>query len=106
MEYFYRRTDGNPRSDNVDTPEHDGITIDRRITMFITEVTEANSGECECLIRNITEDGHAITLAEVNFLISVSGNLVMLHKFMTKHAIIMYTPYGNKCDCLCENPPC
>ena len=90
LDYYYRRTDDNPLGDNVDRPEHDGITIDHRTTMFITEVTEANSGEYECLIRNITEGGDAITLAKVNFSISVSGNLVMLHEFVTKNVIIIH----------------
>ena len=78
LEYYYRRTDGNPLGNNVVTPVHDGPTIDARTTMFINEVTETHDGEYECLVRNITEDGNIIILSRVNFSISVSGKSVML----------------------------
>lgn len=79
LEYYYRRTDGNPLSDNVVTPVHDGTTIDAHTAMFINEVTEANEGEYECVVRNITGDGNIIILSRVNFSISVSGKSVVLY---------------------------
>ena len=72
LDYFYRRTDGNPLGDNVDRPEHDGTTIDDRTTLHITGVAVANDGEYECVVRNLTDDGGSVPLGRRAFTIVVT----------------------------------
>ena len=72
LEIFYHRTDRNPLGDNVDRPEHDGATIDRRTTFHINGVTVANGGEYECIVRYLTDDGGSVPLGRRNFTIVVT----------------------------------
>ena len=72
LEYFYRRTDGNPISSNVVTPTYVGPTIDRRTTMHINGVTEANDGEYECFVRDNVPGGDSIVLGRSTFTITVA----------------------------------
>ena len=69
LDIFYRRTDGNPLGDNIDRPAHNGSTIDRRTTLRINEITVANDGEYECVVRNLTGDGGSVPLGRRNFTI-------------------------------------
>ena len=73
LEYIYRRTDGYPIGSNVFGPEHNGSTIDRRTTMHINGITEANDGEYECIVRDVGLDGEpAVTLGSTTFTITVT----------------------------------
>ena len=72
LDIFYRRTDGNPLGDNVDRPEHDGASIDRRTTFRINGVTVANDGEYECIVRELTDDGGSVPLGRRAFTIVVT----------------------------------
>ena len=78
LDIFYRRTDGNPLGDNVDTPVNDGATIDRRTTLHINGVTVANSGDYECVVRNLIDEGGTVPLDRHNFTIIVTCKLVMI----------------------------
>ena len=75
LDYFYRRTDGNPLGDNVDRPAHDGASIDRRITFRINGVTVANGGDYECVVRGLTDNGGSVPLGRHNFTIVVTCKL-------------------------------
>ena len=77
MDIFFQRTDGNPLGDNADRPAHDGGTIDRRTTLRINGVTEANDGEYECVVRDITDDGDSILLGRHNFTIVVTCKSIL-----------------------------
>ena len=72
LEYFYVRTDGNPIGSNVVRPIHDGDTVDRRTTMHINEITAANDGEYECLVRDIVQGGDSIVIGRSRFTITVT----------------------------------
>ena len=72
LDIFYRRTDSNPLGDNADIPEHDGATIDRRTTLHINGITEANGGDYECVMRDLTDNGGTIPLGRRNFTIVVT----------------------------------
>ena len=72
LDIFYRRTDGNLLGDNVDRPENDGTTIDRQTTLHINGITEANGGDYECVVRDLTDDGGSIPLGTLNFTIVVT----------------------------------
>ena len=78
LEYFYRRTDGNSVGDNVDRPAHDGSTINRRTTLRINGVTEANDGEYECVVRDLSDNGDVIVLGRHAFMIVVTCKLIMI----------------------------
>ena len=71
LDIFYQRTDGNPLNDNTVRPAHDGTTIDRRTTLHISGITEANDGEYECVVRDLV-DGGIIVLGRRNFTIVVT----------------------------------
>ena len=72
LDIFYRRTDGNPLGDNTDRPEHDGGTIDRRTTLHINGITEANDGDYECIVRDLTGHGNTIVLGRRYFTIIIT----------------------------------
>ena len=78
LDYFYRRTDGNPLGDNVDRPEYNGSTINRHSTLRIIEIAEANGGEYECVVRNLTDDGGSVPLGRRNFTIVVTCKSVII----------------------------
>ena len=72
LDIFYRRINGNPLGDNVDTPAHDGTTIDRRTTLRINGVLVANDGEYECIVRELNDQGGTVPLGRRNFTIVVT----------------------------------
>ena len=80
LEYFYRRTDGNPIDSNVLRPVSDGDTVDRRTTMHINGITEANDGEYECLVRSVTAGGSSLVLGRHSFRITVTCESIMFTK--------------------------
>ena len=57
LDIFYQRTDGRVLGDNTDRPAHDGTTVDRRTTLHINGITEANDGEYECVVRDLVDGG-------------------------------------------------
>ena len=71
LDIFFQKTDDNPLGDNTDTPAHDGITVDRRTTLHINGITEANDGEYECVVRNLV-DGGAVVLGRRRFTVVVT----------------------------------
>ena len=68
LQIFYQRTDGNALGDNTDRPAHDGSTIDRRTTLHINGIREANDGDYECVVRDLI-DGGAYVLGRRTFTI-------------------------------------
>ena len=72
LDIFYQRTDGNPLGDNTDRPAHNGTTVDRRTTLHINGITEANDGEYECVVRDLTANGSVIILGRRNFTVVVT----------------------------------
>ena len=77
LEIFYHRTDGEPLGDNTDRPVHDGTTIDRRTTLRINGITEANNGSYQCVVRDLVGGG-AQVLGRRNFTIIVTCKSVMI----------------------------
>ena len=78
LDIFYQRTDGNPLGDNALRPAHDGTTIDRRTTLHINGITEANDGEYECVVRDLTTDGGADVLGRRTFTLVVTCKSIMI----------------------------
>ena len=76
FEFLYTRLDG-AVPDNVQTTSSDATTIDGRTTMSITNVTEANAGMYQCVIRNLTSGGDSLLLGTRNFTIEVSGKSLL-----------------------------
>ena len=72
LDIFYQRTDGNTLGGNIVRPAHDGTTIDRCTTLHINEITEANDGEYECIVRDLV-DGGAEVLGILPFTIVVTS---------------------------------
>ena len=80
FEFSYFRLNGTI-PDNVQTTSNNATTIDGRTTMSITNVTEANAGMYQCVIRNLTSRGDSLLLGTRNFTIQVSGkSLLMTNK--------------------------
>ena len=77
MEFLFIRTDGGTIANNVIRTSHDATTIVDRTTMRIIGVTEANAGEYQCIVRNVSTDENAISLGRRNFTIHVSGITTM-----------------------------
>ena len=71
LDIFYQRTDGNPLGDNTIRPVFDGTTVDRRTTLHINGITEANDGQYECVVRDLV-DGGANVLSRHPFTIVVT----------------------------------
>ena len=78
MDIFYQRADGNPLGDNSVRPAHNGTTIDRRTTLRINGITEANDGEYECVVRDLTADGGTDVLGRQTFTIVVTCKSAMI----------------------------
>ena len=78
LEIFYHRTDGNRLDDNTYRPAHDGTTIDRRTTLHINGITEANDGEYECVVRDLV-DGGANVLDRRRFTVVVTCKSIMIY---------------------------
>ena len=78
LDIFYQRTDGNSLGDNTIRPAHDGDTIDSRTTLHINEITEANYGEYECVVRDLV-DGGAQVFGRRNFTIVVTCKSIMIY---------------------------
>ena len=78
LQFFYQRTDGNPLGDNTVRPSHDGTTIERRTTLRINGITEANDGQYECIVRDLTTDGGANVLGRQPFTIVVTCKSVII----------------------------
>ena len=76
LDIFFQRTGGNPLGDNTVRPAHDGEAIDRRITLHINGVTEANGGEYRCIVRDLTADGGSIPIGRYGFSVVVTGKSV------------------------------
>ena len=72
LDIFFRRIDDSVLGDNTDRPAHDGATIDRRTTLRINGITEANDGEYECVVRDLTDDGGSVPLGRRAFTIVVT----------------------------------
>ena len=72
LDIFYQRTDGNTLGGNIIRPAHDGTTIDRRTTLHINGIIEANNGEYECVMRDLLVDGGAAVLGRQAFTIVVT----------------------------------
>ena len=68
LDIFYQRTDGSVLGDNTVRPAFDGISVDRRTTLHVNGITEANDGEYECIVRDLVDGGanvfdrHAFTV--------------------------------------------
>ena len=78
LDIFYQRTDDdNPLGDNTIRPAHDGTTVDRRTTLHIIGITEANDGEYECVVRNLV-GGEALVLDRRRFTVVVTCKSVMI----------------------------
>ena len=80
LDIFFRRTDGNPLGDNTDRPTNDGATIDHRITLHINRITEANDGDYECIVRDLTSDGGSVPLGRRNFTIVITCKSILNYK--------------------------
>ena len=91
LDIFYQRTDGNPLGDNTDRPAHDGTTVDRRTTLHINGITEADDGEYECVVRYLV-DGGANVLGRRRFTVVVTCKSVSndLQNFRCVSVIYMY----------------
>ena len=74
LEFLFIRSDGGTIPNNVVRTSHDATTIAGRTTMSITGLTDANAGWYQCVVRNVSTDGDAITLDRRNFTIQLSGN--------------------------------
>ena len=94
LDIFYQRTDGNVIGDNTDRPAHDGTTIDRRTTLHINGITEANDGEYECVVRDLV-DGGANVLGRHRFIVVVTCKSVAndLHRTLDA-SVYMYILYN------------
>jgi len=76
LDYMYRRTDGNALDSNIIAPTPStSVNIDRRHTMFINGVTEANAGEYQCAVRDF-QMGQSLELVAIMFNISVFGKYI------------------------------
>ena len=91
LDIFYQRTDGNLLGDNTIRPAHDGTTVDRRTTLHINGITEANDGEYECFVRDLV-DGGANVLGRRRFTVVVTCKSVAndLQNFRCISVIYMY----------------
>ena len=78
LDIFFRRIDGSVLGDNTDRPAHDRGTIDRRTTLRINGITEANHGVYECVVRDLTDDGGSVPLGRSSFTIVVTCKSVMI----------------------------
>ena len=78
LDIFFRRIDGSVLGDNTDRPAHDGGTIDRRTTLRINGITEANDGVYECVVRDLTDDGGSVPIGRRNFTIVVTCKSVLI----------------------------
>ena len=94
LDIFYQRTDGNVLGDNTDRPAHDGTTIDRRTTLHINGITEADDGEYECVVRNLV-DGGAVVLGRCRFTVVVTCKSIMIY------TVYMYVKQCQMHQCIC-----